>query len=822
LFIVITALITGSSIGASDSDQDGDGLTDKDEKNQYHTNISNPDTDGDVLTDGEEVYGSHGFKTNPLKSDTDDDGLDDRREIWWACDPTDPYTKDISIKDGELVDKRLDYPYANIGDKDSDQDGLPFGAESYEIDTSPDSRSTDGDRYSDGMEYFGHQGAEDLPGYVERNPLMPSTPDIGISVDPNIKVNLAKSVVVGGEEIHSGEQTISSESSAGISTTLAIETEISSQVDVGYPPWESSASATAAVSLNAAIETTATLRASKESIRHDVSVWKEANYVDLSNSKLSTNVKIKNIGNDMLTSKIGELYLNCYLGADKNPFYTWKLLNNPTEITNLMPGREANIRIEIPIDFDEYTRFASGEALTIAVDYYSFGDDQQWLENAKSRCAIIDVDYGDGICTRHYVAISRNKDITLYDAYNTFGDMILSHDDENTTSMYITSIDGKGVFTGKPPYKWWSINFQKKTKEDIPANFTTTVLHPGDHLLLEYKMDTDGDRLSDKDETLLGTDKGVNDTDGDGLTDGDETLLYHTDPRLRDTDGDGVDDGSKVPAFEDLTISVSSWDCNRLDIWVRGADNSLMHRWWNGLEWSDWVSSDRNLTSAPAAVSCGDNRINVLARGPDNTLMHGWWDGSKWSGLVQQLGGNLTSAPAVSSWDCNRLDIFVRGTDNSLMHRWWDGSKLSGWESLGGNLTSAPAAVSLAPNAINVFAKGPDNKLIHKWWDGSKWSDWQQLDGNVASAPTVSSWGYNRLDIFVRGTDNSLMHRWWDGSKLSGWVSLGGNLTSAPAAGSCGYNRINVFAKGPDNKLIHKWWDGSKWSDWQTLDPLIP
>jgi len=212
LFIVILALGTGCSAAQSDDDQDEDGLnntyeeelgtnssksdTDGDGLNDsvevtgllgFKTDPLKKDTDGDGLNDGVEVKGLLGFITDPLKKDTDDDGLDDRREIWWACDPTDPYTNDIGVEDGKQVDERLTYPYADIGKKDSDGDGLPYGAEAVEIHTDPKSYSTDGDRYSDGMEYFGHQGGVDLPGYVDRNPFMPSTPDIAISVDPKVK-----------------------------------------------------------------------------------------------------------------------------------------------------------------------------------------------------------------------------------------------------------------------------------------------------------------------------------------------------------------------------------------------------------------------------------------------------------------------------------------------------------------------------------------------------------------------------------------------------------------------------------------------------------
>ena len=246
---------------------------------------------------------------------------------------------------------------------------------------------------------------------------------------------------------------------------------------------------------------------------------------------------------------------------------------------------------------------------------------------------------------------------------------------------------------------------------------------------------------------------------------------------------------------------VSSWASGRLDVFVRGTDNALWHKWFSG-GWSGWESLGGVLTSDPAAVSWGPNRIDVFVRGTDNALWHKWWNGSAWSGW-ESLGGVLTSGPAVCSWSSGRLDVFVRGTDNALWHKWYSGG-WSGWESLGGVLTSDPAAVSWGPNRIDVFVRGTDNALWHKWWSGG-WSGWDSLGGVLTSGPGVSSWSSGRLDVFVRGTDNALWHKWFSGG-WSGWESLGGVLTSDPDAVSWGPNRIDAFVRGTNNALWHKWW----------------
>nr|WP_256989105.1 DUF346 domain-containing protein [Bacillus sp. EB106-08-02-XG196] len=68
----------------------------------------------------------------------------------------------------------------------------------------------------------------------------------------------------------------------------------------------------------------------------------------------------------------------------------------------------------------------------------------------------------------------------------------------------------------------------------------------------------------------------------------------------------------------------------------------------------DWEDLGGTLTSEPAAVSWNPNRIDVFARGQNNNLIHKWWNGRSWSNW-ENLGGTLTSAPTVSSRRPNQL-----------------------------------------------------------------------------------------------------------------------------------------------------------------------
>jgi len=249
---------------------------------------------------------------------------------------------------------------------------------------------------------------------------------------------------------------------------------------------------------------------------------------------------------------------------------------------------------------------------------------------------------------------------------------------------------------------------------------------------------------------------------------------------------------------------VASWEANRLDCFVRGTDNAMWHKWWNGSSWSGWETLAGVITSAPAAVSWGPNRIDCFARGTDRHMYHKWWNGSSWSGW-EDLGGLLTSAPAVASWDANRLDCFARGDNDHMWHKWWNGSSWHGWEDLGGTLTSAPAAVSWGPNRIDCFARSTNSHMWHKWWDGSSWHGWEDLGGILTTEPTAVSWQANRLDCFARGTNNHMWHKWWNGSSWSNWEDLGGILTTGIGAVSWGLNRIDCFGRGLNNHMWHKW-----------------
>ena len=256
--------------------------------------------------------------------------------------------------------------------------------------------------------------------------------------------------------------------------------------------------------------------------------------------------------------------------------------------------------------------------------------------------------------------------------------------------------------------------------------------------------------------------------------------------------------------------AVASWAAGRLDVFVRGGDGHLYHRWTgdSAVTWSSW--EDRGappggLGSDPAAVSWGPDRIDVFAAGGDQALWHTWWADGRWYNW-ERRGGEMVGAPAVASWAPGRLDVLLTGVDHQVWHTWYDGT-WSGFEPRGGRCLSSPAAVSWAEGRVDVFVLGVGNLLYRSWWDGRTWSGWvQEVAGAWASAPAVASWAPGRLDVFLESSaaGHPLAHAW---SNRGGWSTevLDGALTAAPAAVSWASQRIDVVVRGTDGGLWHKW-----------------
>ncbi len=191
-----------------DDDSDGDLLTDGYEK-KIGTDPLKPDTDGDGLNDYEEATK---YRTDPLKADSDGDGLSDGDEvIKHKTDPSKADSDGDGLSDGDEILKHKSDPVK----PDTDGDGLSDGDEALKYKTDPLKVDTDGDTLGDNDEVTKHKtdplkadtdGAT-VPDGVEvnrgTNPLDPND-DV-----PKIKVEVGKSIVLEGVTFQSGKAVLS-------------------------------------------------------------------------------------------------------------------------------------------------------------------------------------------------------------------------------------------------------------------------------------------------------------------------------------------------------------------------------------------------------------------------------------------------------------------------------------------------------------------------------------------------------------------------------------------------------------------------------------
>jgi hypothetical protein len=86
--------------------------------------------------------------------------------------------------------------------------------------------------------------------------------------------------------------------------------------------------------------------------------------------------------------------------------------------------------------------------------------------------------------------------------------------------------------------------------------------------------------------------------------------------------------------------------------------------------------AQRDLTGSPAACSWGADRIDVFARGRDGMLQHRWYEPDGWQPW-ESLGVSIAGDPAACSWGPDRIDLFLRDNAGELIHGWWDGGRWS-------------------------------------------------------------------------------------------------------------------------------------------------
>jgi GH25 family lysozyme M1 (1,4-beta-N-acetylmuramidase) len=266
--------------------------------------------------------------------------------------------------------------------------------------------------------------------------------------------------------------------------------------------------------------------------------------------------------------------------------------------------------------------------------------------------------------------------------------------------------------------------------------------------------------------------------------------------------------------------SACSYGANLIDVYVRGTDNQIWQRSWNGTAWTSvWIEHTllpSGITAAGAPAASANNQVNnredLYVVGSDGNLWHDWWaPGSGWRGW-QNLGNpgvNLVGAPAATTWAAGRYDVVAVGTDGATYHIYYNSAGWAPWQNLGGLTQYDPTACSWGPNRLDIYVNG-SGLIYHKYWAGSGWIDWYQDLPEIRTSYALgsSSWGTGRIDLFAN-YGGSIRHCWYNGSRWAAdWSEAhpGVTATSAACSTSWGYNRIDVFVRGSDNTCQHMYW----------------
>jgi len=537
--------------------------------------LTDPETDSDLdgLSDVDETNGTLGYVTDPNNADTDGDGLNDLREYWWNTNPTDKDTNNDFILDGEsITDPELRvFPYLDLDkSKDVDEDGIPTAAERFDVGTDFRDYSTDGDRYDDGMEFFFISTKNDfLPSYVPADPFSPATPDIRITINPDVKFWPGTTLTIGKMDSQTDSYIVSSSEENTDSYSVGLSASLTATATLSTNLVNNEASLTAEVVADTEMRSTSTFTQSEESRLVTATEAYSLSETTLGESTtLQMWFTIENVGDDLLTDSLTEVMFNFYLGDDKLPFHTESFAETAgalTSFTNLEPGETVIITIQgIPLNLEQAMRFLANEGVRVEAEHYSFGEDQVYFINAQSSNLQLVLISEDGIDSRY---MQLPETMNLEQVLETANIDYLR--DENGT---FTSIGNMESQTEEVPYKTISIYHtpDPNAAYSPPSNVDDMFFKNGDILVIKNLIDTDGDLLYDLDELKLGTSKTDVDTDGDGLWDGfyspdeviddmiissaraekttfcDETQETTTHPLIADTDGDHVNDGDEV------------------------------------------------------------------------------------------------------------------------------------------------------------------------------------------------------------------------------------------------------------------------------------
>ncbi|MFI8577835.1 VWA domain-containing protein [Rossellomorea aquimaris] len=532
------------------TDRDADGIDDAIEK-KLGLKTNKEDSDHDGLADGYELYVTF---TDPLKKDSDSNGIDDGDEdidkdglsnIEEQSHKTNPWAED---SDFDGLDDAFELKEFNSNPllQDSDHDGLDDESE-YRLGMDPTNSDTDGDGILDGLEEYTHEIND---------------PETNVELDITGEGDLAKSIQI--DDV--SEESIFEEMDALVSKPVNIEVREDFSTATLKIPFDESKIP------NGDVDNVKMFYFNEESMTFvplnnqgvDVEngyVWGETDHfstyvlfyvptwqtkweapLETGDNRGGDGEELKNIDLMFVLDSSGSMYDNDPSGYRK--------IASKSFVDALIEGDRAGV-----VDFDYTAKLL--QPLTSD------------LNAVKSSIDRIDssggTDIGAGVRTANNHLIQNSSDdnikmeILLTDGEGSYSSSLTTQAKENNIIIYTVGL-GSGVdanLLSSIAQGTGGQYFPVSSAEDLPSVFSRISGEVGD------AVDTDGDGIPDNVE-LNGWRDGSGklhftlpdnpDTDGDGLLDGEEGgtikltgvygeyYLTTSDPNKWDTDGDGLSD----------------------------------------------------------------------------------------------------------------------------------------------------------------------------------------------------------------------------------------------------------------------------------------
>ncbi len=264
----------------------------------------------------------------------------------------------------------------------------------------------------------------------------------------------------------------------------------------------------------------------------------------------------------------------------------------------------------------------------------------------------------------------------------------------------------------------------------------------------------------------------------------------------------GTDDapGTQLPGHSSASPALTR-EGDTLTAFTRGTDGSLRAQTALGGDWSKARTTELGgpthgrILGQPAAYASAGGRIDVFVRGTDNSAYRRVFTNGHW-GRWQSLGGTLTDAPTVAFAGPDDWTLFARGADGTLSSR----GPAAGWSPLGAPQDKAfygrPSGVVDDDGRLHVAVRTPDDSVWTRTRDASgTWSDWAALGGTVSGSPTLVASG-GTVHLYARAGDYTLWTRSWTASgSWAGW-SKNDDFVSGAFDGALG------AVAGPDGEVL--------------------